>query len=401
MVATLLLCNRRSLEPAGEALMNRAFAFVLAAAMLAGCASTAPPPAASLPWLDAEFDYDPALVTVGPKDLFKLDDELQAMVADPKWRGAPTGQRLKRLVAMVFGPDGKSFAYRAGHSTVAAQTWRERSGDCLSLTVLTYSIARTLNMKPVMQEVQTPPVFDRAGEFDMVNQHVNLLVPHVRTDGFAESSTHDAVLDFDPDFTAIWRGNPLTEDGIVARYYNNVAVENMARREDARAYAYFRAAIRTDPSYVAPYGNLAVLYRRAGHDGEAEQLLRRAVALEGKADVALHELHRLLQDQHRTAEAQEVANKLLARQSADPYYWMGLGVKSLLDNDPKEAIAKFERAREIAPTFGEIHRYLALAYVRMGDARKAQAELDHAASAGRADKIALIKRKIEQMQTHQ
>lgn len=381
--------------------MNRSFAFVLAATMLAGCASTAPPSAASLPWLDAEFGYDPALVTVAPKDLFKLDGELEAIVADPQWRGAPTGQRLKRLVAMVFGPDRKSFAYRAGHSTVAAQTWRERSGDCLSLTVLTYSIARTLNMKPVMQEVQTPPVFDRAGEFDMVNQHVNLLVPHVRTDGFAESSTHDAVLDFDPDFTAIWRGNPLTEDGIVARYYNNVAVENMAKREDARAYAYFKAAIRTDPSYVAPYGNLAVLYRRAGHDAQAEQLLRRAVALEGNPDVALHELHRLLEDQHRTAEAREIANRLQARQSADPYYWMGLGVKSLVDNDPKGAIAKFERAREIAPTFGEIHRYLALAYVRVGDARKAQDELDRAASGGRADKVALIKRKIEQLQTRQ
>jgi Tfp pilus assembly protein PilF len=381
--------------------MNRAFAFVVAAAMLAGCATTAPPPAESLPWLDAEFGHDPALVAVAPKDLFKLDAELEAMLADPKWRGAPTGQRLRRLVAMVFGPDRKSFAYRVGHSTVAAQTWRERSGDCLSLTVLTYSIARTLNMKPVMQEVQTPAVFDRAGEFDTVNQHVNLLVPHVRIDGFTESSTHDAVLDFDPDFTAIWRGSPLTEDGIVARYYNNIAVENMAQRDDARAYAYFKAAIRTDPSYVAPYGNLAVLYRRAGHDAEAEKLLRRAVALEGGSDVALHELHRLLVDQHRTGEAQEVASKLQARQSADPYYWMGLGVKSLLDNDPKAAIAKFQRAREIAPTFGEIHRYLALAYVRAGDARKAQDELERAASGGHADKVALIKRKIEQLQTRQ
>jgi thioredoxin-like negative regulator of GroEL len=80
---------------------------------------------------------------------------------------------------------------------------------------------------------------------------------------------------------------------------------------------------------------------------------------------------------------------------------MGLGVKSLLDNDPKDAVAKFERAREIAPTFAEIHRYLALAYVRTGDARKAQQEIDLAAAGGRADKVAVIRRKIEQLQTHQ
>jgi Tfp pilus assembly protein PilF len=382
-------------------LLNRAFPFVLAAAVATGCASTAPPAVSSLPWLDSEFAYDPAIVTVTPHDLFKLDDELQATLQQPQWRGAPTGQRLKRLVAMVFGTDRKSFAYRAGHSTVAAETWRERSGDCLSLTVLTYSIARTLNMKPVMQEVQTPAIFDRAGEFDLVNQHVNLVVPHVRIESFAESSTHDAVLDFDPDFTAIWRGNPLTEDGIVARYYNNVAAESMAARENARAYAYFRAAIRTDASYAAPYGNLAVLYRRTGHDAQAEVLLRHAVALESNSDVALHELHRLLADQGRTAEAQEVARKLEAHRSADPYYWMGLGVKSLLDGDPEGAVAKFEHARDIAPTFAEIHRYLALAYVRAGNAPKAREEVDQAAAGGHADKIALIRRKIEQLKVTQ
>jgi Flp pilus assembly protein TadD len=381
--------------------MKRAFSFVLAAALLAGCASTAPPATSSLPWLDAEFGYDPALVKVTPKDLFKLDADLEAELGQPQWRGAPTGQRLKRLVAMVFGADKKSFAYRAGHSTIAAETWRERRGDCLSLTVLTYSIARTLDMKPVMQEVQTPAIFDRAGEFDMVNQHVNLLVPHVRIDLFMESSTHDAVLDFDPDFSAIWRGNLLTEDGIVARYYNNIAAESMAVHENARAYAYYKAAIRTEPGYAAPYSNLAVLYRRAGHDAEAETLLRHAVALQGNSDVALHELHRLLADQGRTAEAQQVARELEARQSTDPYYWMGLGVKSLLDDDPKGAVAKFERARDIAPTFAEIHRYLALAYVRAGDARKAKVEVEQAAAGGHADKVALIRRKIEQLQVHQ
>jgi Flp pilus assembly protein TadD len=379
--------------------MKLAFSsLALAAALLAGCASTAPPATSSLPWLDSEFGWDPALVTVTPKDLFKLDGELEAMLAQPQWRGAPTGQRLKRLVSMVFGADRKSFAYRAGHSTVAAQTWRERSGDCLSLTVLTYSIARTLDMRPVMQEVQTPAVFDRAGDFDMVNQHVNLLVPHVRIDLFTESSTHDAVLDFDPDFTAIWRGNPLTENGIVARYYNNVAAESMAAHDNARAYAYFKAAIRTEPEYAAPYGNLAVLYRRAGHDAEAETLLRHGVALQGNSDVALHELHRLLADQGRSTEAQAVARELRARQSADPYYWMGLGVKSLVDDDARGAVANFERAREIAPTFSEIHRYLALAYVRAGDARKAKEEVERAAAGGHADKVVLIRRKIEQLQ---
>ena len=383
-------------------MLTRAIALLIAVATLAGCASTATSSSTqSLPWLDTEFGWNPALVTVTPRDLFALDPQLEAMLADPQWRGQPTGQKLKRLVHMVYGPDGKTFAYRAGHSTIAAETWRDRSGDCLSLTVLTYAIARNLEMKPVMQEVQTPSIYDRAGDFDVVNQHVNLLVPQVRADFFRESKAHDAVLDFDPDFSAIWRGDPLTEAGIVARYYNNIAAESMARGDNAKAYAYFRAAARAEPGYVAPYGNLAVLYRRAGYDREAEVLLRHAVALDGRTDVALHELHRLLEDQHRTAEANEVARKLEARQSSDPYYWMGLGVKSLVDNNPKEAVSKFEHAREIAPTFVEIHRYLALAYVRAGDATKAREQIELASAGGRISKVEIIKRKLEQLEHRQ
>jgi Tfp pilus assembly protein PilF len=381
--------------------MNRTIAFLVAAAsLLVGCASTSTSMAPSqLPWLDQDFRYDPALVAVAPNDLFKLDDELQRRLDDPSWRSAPLGQRLKRLMGLIFGSDGKGFAYRAGHSTVAAQTWRDRRGDCLSLTVLTYSVARTLGMNALMQEVQTPVIYGRAGELDEVNEHVNVLLPHLRSDLMVESMAHDVVLDFEPDFQAPRRGTALTEGGIVARYYNNVAVENMARGEYPRAYAYFKAAVAAEPGYVSPYGNLAVLYRRIGHEREAETLLRHAVSLGGTSDVALHELHRLLADEGRTAEAQEVARQLEARQVSDPYHWISLGLEDLLDNQPGRAIDHLERARDIAPTFAEVHRYLAIAYARTGNIVKAHEEVDLMANAGGPmNKVALLRRKLEKLE---
>lgn len=382
------------------AIMNRTFALIVAAALLAGCASLTPSPAASrLPWLDARFGYDPALVDVAPGDLFALDAELERKLDDASWRAAPMSQRLKRLMGLIFGPDGRGFAYRTGHSTVAAQTWRERRGDCLSLTVLAYSVARKLGMDATMQEVQTPAIYGRAGELDVVNQHVNVLLPHLRGDLMVESVAHDVVLDFEPDFQAPRRGTPLSEGGIVARYYNNVAVESMARREYPRAYAYFKAAIGAEPAYASPYGNLAVLYRRAGHETEAEALLRHAVALAGTSDVALHELHRLLADQGRAAEAQEVARQLDARRSADPYHWISLGLKDLADGQPRLAIDRFERARDIAPTFAEVHRYLALAYARTGDTARAREEVDLMAHAGGPlNKVALLRSKLDKLE---
>jgi Tfp pilus assembly protein PilF len=370
----------------------------IAAILLAACAS-APPSGDPVPWLDAKFGYDPALVTVTAQDLFRLDPQLARRLEEPSVRQVPVGLKLKRVIDTIFDKDRKGFAYRAGHSTGAAETWRTRSGDCLSLTVLTYSVARTLGMSPVMQEVRTPAVFGREGAFDVVNQHVNVLFPHIRGDLMAESQDHEVVIDFEPDYAAPRRGIPLTEAGILARYYNNVAVENMAAGNYPTAYAYFKAAVRAEPSYSSPYGNLAVLYRRLGHDEEAERLLRYAVGLGGNTDVALHELHRFLKDHGRLREAGEIERKLEARQASDPYHWIGLALANMEKNEMARAIDELQQANDIAPTFAEVHRYLAVAYARSGEVQKARQELAALENlGGPVNKIALLRRKLDRLQ---
>jgi Flp pilus assembly protein TadD len=375
---------------------------LIAAAMLAGCATIEPAPVpVATPWLDSQFHYDPSLVTVSASDLFRLDADLEKRLEDPSVHELFKDVRLRRIIDLIFGADRKGFAYRAGHSTVAADTWRDRAGDCLSLTVLTYAVANKLGMSAVMQEVQTPAVFGRAGQLDVVNQHVNVLLPSARSD-FVVSDPwgHDVILDFEPDFATARRGTALTEPGILARFYNNVAVEHMARGESHLAYAYFKAAIFSEPGYVSPYGNLAVLYRRGGYEKQAESLLRFAVALGGTSDVALHELHRLLRDQGRTAEAAEVQRKLEARQASDPYYWMSRALQSMAEKDPRRAITSLNRAEELAPTFSEIHRYLATAYLQSGNPQKAREEvvlLEHLG--GALNKVALLRRKLDRIES--
>ncbi|MEJ6023036.1 tetratricopeptide repeat protein [Ramlibacter sp. PS4R-6] len=376
--------------------MNRLLALV-AAAVLAGCASTAPAPATT-PWLDAQFQHDAALVTVTAQDLFRLDADLEQRLAEPNVREVFKDVRLRRVVDIIFGADRKGFAYRAGHSTVAADTWRDRAGDCLSLTVLTYAVAKKIGMSAVMQEVQTPAVFGRSGQLDVVNQHVNVLLPSARSDFLVSDPWgHDVVLDFEPDFATARRGTQLTEPAILARFYNNVAVEHMARGDARMAYAHFKAAILSDPGYVSPYGNLAVLYRRSGHEQEAESLLRFAVGLGGTSDVALHELHRLLRDQGRVGEAADVQRKLEARQAADPYYWMSRGLQQIAANEPRRAISSLQRAKDLAPTFAEVHRYLATAYIQSGDVQKAREEVALMENlGGPLNKVAVLRRKLDQ-----
>ncbi len=350
---------------------------------LLGCATPPTDPgAAPVPWLDQSFDYSPSLVRVDKEELFRLPPDVMRKLAAYSANSTGSTVRMQQLVSMIFGPDKHSFGYAAGHSTTASETWERRQGDCLSLTVLTYATARALGLQGDMQEVQSPMTFDRVGRFDVLNEHVNVYFPRAYHGNIEAAESRDVVIDFDPDLSPGRRGRALTEGAILARYYNNIAVEHLAQDQPVLAYAHFRAALASDPGYAAAYGNLAVLYSSAGRMAEAEQVLRVALQRAPTSDLPLRALHQLLVDQGRLAEARDFAAQLDARRASDPYYWTGLGLRYLQDGEPGRAITPLLRARAIAPGFTEVRRYLAVAYARSGDQKLANSELETLASLG-------------------
>jgi tetratricopeptide (TPR) repeat protein len=366
--------------------------------VLAGCAAAprAPLPA-HLPWQDQAFDYDAALVSVSKRDLFQLDPELLSKLHDPSIQNSSAQYRLHHLVSLLFGPGTKDFPYSGGHSTIAAETWRRKSGDCLSLTVLAYSLADALGMSVQMQEVRVPVVFDRRGNVEFLNRHVNVLVRGVGElylkDGGMRSG--DVIIDFEPQIASRREGLALSDNGILARFYNNIAAEYLARGDLTPAYAHFKAAILADPGYSPSYSNLAQLYKRRGLLQSAEHLLLHAIALNDDADLALRSLHQLLLSQGRESEALKYTEILQSRQERDPYYWLGVGLDHLKRGNYQKAVDALEHAQALTTGFQEVHRYLALAYWRAGKQAHAKNQLSVLASLMLDDSgLATLRKKI-------
>src|SRR5207244_6402359 len=127
----------------------------------------------------------------------------------------------------------------------------------------------------------------------------------------------DVIIDFEPQVASRREGIALSDDGILARFYNNVAAEYLAQGDLTSAYAHFKAAILADPGYSPSYSNLAQLYTRKGLLRSAEQLLLHAIALNDDADIALRSLHPLLVSQGRESAALKYAQILQARREND------------------------------------------------------------------------------------
>ncbi|MET3106414.1 tetratricopeptide (TPR) repeat protein [Oxalobacteraceae bacterium GrIS 2.11] len=364
--------------------------------LLTGCATPgSAPEMAMIPWQDQAFHYDASSITIGKDELFKLDPALQATIQRARPRLVTPDEKLSYLTNLLFGPDGHSFPYALNHSTTAAETWQKRRGDCLSLTVLAYSIAKTLGLAATMQQVQIPSVYSRNGRIDFVTGHVNLRTD-VRTQvdsAFARSGS--ILIDFEAQVGSWERGQDLTEEGILARYDNNIGAEYLARGDLNMAYVYFKSALLTDPGYAPSYSNLAQLYLNARFDQDAEKLLRHAVTLDQDNYQSLNALSHLLQDQGRTEEASQLIARLKEKQNQDPYYWLGLGVAYLKDGHPQQSIAVLERAQNLSVGFLEIHHYLALAYWRAGKQNAAENQLSILASMGQDSAVLdLLHKKI-------
>ena len=355
---------------------------------LAGCASqpVAIAPPADI-WQDQAFQYQPALVTETRDSLFALDaDIVQSLQAD-KGHGFSTKRRLDLLLARLYGPAGIRLAYTSGHTTAASQTWHDQRGDCLSLTILAYAASRVLGINAHMQEVRVPFAVDRRDGVDFINGHVNVVVRE-ETEAVIDGRpfvTGVFIIDFEPQAGSGRTGTWLTEDAILARFYNNRAAEYLVQQDDARAYAYFRAAIEKAPGYAPAYANLAQLYARQGIAGAAERLLRHALALEGPSYAPLRGMQKLLADQGRATEAKYYADLLVKRQEEDPYYWLGLGLVALDAQRHGAAISALERAASFASGFKEIHYYLGLAYWRDGQREAARKQLATLSAINRQD----------------
>jgi len=350
---------------------------VLSFAMV-GCSTTrlasAPPPGI---WQDQAFDYRRDRVVETRESLFALDPAVVEGIATGQRLGFTSERRLDQLLSQLYGPGGVRLAYNRGHSTGAMQTWNERRGDCLSMTVLTYAAANALGLTAHMQEVRVPVIVDRHDGVEFVNGHVNVFVRNESDVAINGKSFRSGgiVIDFEPQVGARNSGDWLTQDNILARFYNNRGTEFLVRQDYPQAYAYYKAAIETDPTFVPGFSNLAQLYSVRGMFPASEQLLRHALALGGDAYAPLRSLHRLLTDQARLSEAQDVAKALAKLQDEDPYYWFGKGLVALREGRNGNAVDALERAAELTTGFEEIHFHLGLAYLRNGQRKEATRQM--------------------------
>jgi predicted Zn-dependent protease len=75
---------------------------------------------------------------------------------------------------------------------------------------------------------------------------------------------------------------------------------------------------------------------------------------------------------------------------------MSVALRNMAEKEPRRAISALLRAKDLAPTFSEVHRYLATAHFQAGNVSKAREELALMENLGAPlNKVAILRRKLD------
>lgn len=367
--------------------MSRCLRLILAlsaAVWLAACA-TPPQPAPDSLFDDALFA--PPAQPVAAAEVFALSDAMKRYLEQDLAREVRRKGPRSALVDALYAPGQLRLDYDAQHTRNAAEAFGARSGNCLSLVIMSAALAQHLGLPVQFHSVYTDAGWGRSGDLLVSNGHVNLTLKNQYGDGRVRFDVAESMLiDFDPPGPGQRQYSRIIhENTVLAMYMNNRAAESLADGQADAAYWYVRAAIEADPTFLSSHNTLAVVYQRRGAMAQAERVLQQLLAIEPDNAAALANLSHLYDKQGRAREAALLQQRLARIEPEPPYHFFELGLEAMQRRDYAQAKVMFEKEIARAAYHHEFHFGLALASFGLGDLKEAQRQLGLAMKASTRD----------------
>ena len=357
---------------------------VLALVLLPGCAVLAPTPAGPLLLQDALFNHPPRPAEADAA--MTLDEPMRAYLRSNLASGVHQKGKARALTDELYVRDGLRLDYDASVTRTAAQAFAARSGNCLSLVLMTAAMAREMGLEVTFQSARLDDAFSRSGDLTLRSGHVNLLIgprpPVLRwqTLHMADDPNRLQVDFLPPDELRGLRTQPISEATVLAMFMNNRAAEALAARRTTEAYAWVREALRSDAGFWPAVNTLGVVYQQGGHLAAAATAFEQLLAQDSTQVAAMWNLAQVLQAQGRTAEAARWTAQRLALEPVPPFYYQQQAEAAMARGAWAQAREFFHSEQRITGDSPELQHGLALAHYRLGEWGAARQALQQAIS---------------------
>ncbi len=312
-----------------------------------------------------------------PLEIFALNEHVKERLDSTFPKDSRSLQSAQRLLKFLLQNGDASLAYQAGATLTANQAYANLNANCLSLSILAYSLAEYLGLEGQFQKVHIPEYWALDNGFNLLTGHINLKVnestKQVLNRKVIYPQQRSLVIDFDPNSRQeAFKTSHITKARITAMFYNNKGAAAMLKHEYDIAFSYFKAAIDIDRHYSGAWGNLGVLFRFSDDFKRAESAYQYAISLDSNNNTALGNLARLYNLTDREIQGQAILAMLDKKRQANPYYHISLGNDAYTTAHYQDAIRHYKKARNLDPTLHDTDFGLARTYYQLGDLKLAK-----------------------------
>ena len=315
-------------------------------------------------YLDSKFPSNNFIHIDTEQEIFHLDDEMRAMVDAKLVNKLTARQKSRILLEHLFNEENIALSYDGNANVTASQAYHSKIANCMSLTILAYTLAKAVDMNISFQEVDVPEYWVRNGKYNLLTGHVNLRVKEYKdVNKRVVFGGHASQIDFDP-FVAKknFPSHVIKKHTLLAMFYNNKGAEALVNKNYPVAYQYLKKATQTDTQFASAWGNLGILYKINAHYDIAENAYRHAISLKHNNLTSLGNLALLLKKQGRVSEAQPIEEYIHQLRVKNPYYHALLGNDALLNKSYQQALQHYKKAIQLDDEQHDFYFGLAKAY---------------------------------------
>lgn len=343
--------------------------------LLTACASQPSQKISHLQFNDQGFT--PPAKTVNIDEVMALSNEMRTYLKNDISPQLKIKSPQRSLFDALSTKGQIKLEYDAEITRNAAQAFSARSGNCLSLVLMTAAFAKELGMDVQYQNVLVDESWSRNNDIYFAAGHVNIVLGYKSAfKGFTQEYSQAMVIDFlPPKDLKGQRSELIKEATVIAMYFNNRAAESLAQQQVNDAYWFARASLMSDPDFTAAYNTLGVVYRQHGDLALAENVFKQILGKDAENIMALSNLVEVLRKTERRTEAQVYLSRLENLQPYPPFHFFNKGLAAMERGDYAEAKTLFKREIRRDPNYDEFHLWLALAHLRLGETSDAVDEL--------------------------
>ncbi|XQW86906.1 tetratricopeptide repeat protein [Thalassotalea piscium] len=359
---------------------------ILIILLLSACSSRVSQTEQAKPLMVAEHLYADDLFTdystiavESEEDVFAIDDEMKEMVATKLLPVSDPKYRARKLLYHLFSKDDEYLSYESDANLTAIDTYHSKTANCLSLTIMAYVLAKEAGLNIVFQDVDVPEFWIRNGKYNLITGHVNLSVHVSALVNTISVWNFSLVIDFDP-FIAkkTFPKKRISKQTVLAMFYVNKGAHAITEGLYTKAYAYFKQATLTDPSYASAWSNLGILYRLNNRYDLSESAYKYALTLSPDNLTTLENYAILKEKKGFFDESKSIRDKIHNERVKNPFYQALMADEALYKGDLEKAKTHFKYAIRLNRRVHEFYYGLARVYHQLGERDKAEDALTKA-----------------------